>query len=260
MTSRGEVEAYADGKGPEPAQAGPSPVVSATLPSGGQQGWTLPMPVRQMGLTDVRRLPDLGGGVQRRRCRPRPPAHLRHLLPDRRVRAEDQDRLGLAAHRPAAPRGRRDVPRRPPRTLARLRRTALQPRRRTPNGRRHRSAGSSTPASSTTRTRCRTPRATRSRTTRPRSQSVAALNWLTSLHHAVAGDRLYATPYADPDVMALAGRRMSKDVKTAAQQGTRALAGARLGGATTVTRCPRTASPTRRLSPPSSPAAPVRSC
>ena len=71
-----------------------------------------------------------------------------------------------------------------------------------------------------------------------RAQSVAALEWLRTLHGAVGGDRLIATPYADPDVMALAGRHMSTDVKAATQEGDRALATANFGGATSVAALP----------------------
>ncbi|GAB3957520.1 DUF6049 family protein [Actinoallomurus acanthiterrae] len=48
-------------------------------------------------------------------------------------------------------------------------------------------------------------------------QSVAANSWLTSLRQALGGNkRVIATPYADPDVMALSRARMSSHIKTAA--------------------------------------------
>jgi len=65
-----------------------------------------------------------------------------------------------------------------------------------------------------------------------RAQSVAANDWLTSLHSAVNGDRLIATPYADPDVLALSQHHLAKDVKLAGQAGMRTLATAHLSGAT----------------------------
>lgn len=50
LTSRGALESYADGKGPDPGQWGPATPLPAALPSGGQQQWLLWMPVRSMGL------------------------------------------------------------------------------------------------------------------------------------------------------------------------------------------------------------------
>lgn len=49
LTSRGELEAYADDKGPDPAQGGPSVPLPSAVPSGGHEQWLLSMPVRQLG-------------------------------------------------------------------------------------------------------------------------------------------------------------------------------------------------------------------
>ncbi|WP_433178892.1 DUF6049 family protein [Actinoallomurus sp. CA-150999] len=46
-------------------------------------------------------------------------------------------------------------------------------------------------------------------------QSVAANSWLTSLRQALGNKRVIATPYADPDVMALSRARMSSHIKAA---------------------------------------------
>ncbi len=50
LTSRGALEAYAEGKGADPVSAGPSVPLPSALPSGGQQQWLLSMQARQMGL------------------------------------------------------------------------------------------------------------------------------------------------------------------------------------------------------------------
>ncbi|MGH3373890.1 MAG: DUF6049 family protein [Actinoallomurus sp.] len=237
MTSRGEVETYADGKGLEPLQAGMSHVVSASLPSGGQQDWTLSMPVRRMGLTvfgvypisvEVFNAAGVILGHQRTFVTYYPTGTFAQKtkvawvwpLIDQPHRADDTTFLDDHLERLLGSGGR-------------LSNLITAPERTT------------TPVSwlidpslIDDANRMQNPEGYTIKDDATRPQSVAALNWLTSLHRAVAGDRLYATPYADPDVMALAGRKMGKDVQAAAQEGTRALAGARLGGATTVTAMP----------------------
>ncbi|MEV0400633.1 DUF6049 family protein [Actinoallomurus sp. NPDC050550] len=60
-------------------------------------------------------------------------------------------------------------------------------------------------------------------------QSVAANSWLTSLKQALAGNkRVIATPYADPDVMALSRARMSSHIKAATGAVSQALTRAKL--------------------------------
>jgi hypothetical protein len=237
MTSRGEVESYAAEKGPEPAQAGMSHVVSAALPSGGQQGWKLSLPVRQMGLTvfgvypisvEVFNAAGVVLGHQRTFITYYPTGTFAQKtkiawvwpLIDQPHRADDSTFLDDHLERLLGSGGR-------------LSNLITAPERTT------------TPVSwlidpslIDDANRMQNPEGYTIKDDATRPQSVAALNWLTSLHRAVTGDRIFATPYADPDVMALAGRHMSKDVQTAAQEGTRALAAARLGGATTVTAMP----------------------
>jgi Family of unknown function (DUF6049) len=237
MTSRGEVETYADGKGPEPAQAGMSHLVSAALPTGGQQGWSLAMPVRQMGLTGFGVYPisvevfNAAGvilGHQRTFVTYYPAGTFAQKtkiawvwpLIDQPHRADDSTFLDDHLERLLGSGGRlSNLITAPERTTTPL-------------------SWLIDPSLVDDAKRMQNPEGYTIKDDATRPQSVAALNWLTSLHRAVAGDRLFATPYADPDVMALAGRHMSDDVRTAAQQGTRALADAQLGGATTVTAMP----------------------
>ncbi|MFL6052601.1 MAG: DUF6049 family protein [Actinoallomurus sp.] len=58
--------------------------------------------------------------------------------------------------------------------------------------------------------------------------SVAADDWLKSLRSTLAGKRVIATPYADPDVMALSRAGMGQDIKTATDEVPSALGRANL--------------------------------
>jgi hypothetical protein len=237
MTTRGELEAYADGKGPDPLQAGPQRGVSTTLQVGGQKDWRLSLPVRQMGLRTFGVYPisvevlNVAGAVlgHQRTFVTYYPAGTPALrtkvawvwpLIDQPHRADDATFVDDRLERQLGSGGR----------LADLVSAA---------------AHTATPLSWLIDPSL-VDDATRMGDTNGytiagpvrRAQSVAANDWLTSLHSAVAGDRLYATPYADPDVLALTQRHMGGDVKLAAQQGMRTLAAAGLGGATSSVAMP----------------------
>jgi hypothetical protein len=241
MTSRGELETYADGKGLDPPVPGQPRLISTSLPPGGQQGWSLAITARQMGLhrfgvypisvevfsaagavlghqrTFVTYYP-AGTALQQTKV-----AWVWPLI-DQPHRADDLTFVDDHLERLLGPGGR----------LSDLVAAAKN---------------TTTPvswlidpslvddASRMADTQGYTIKDGKDTANRP--QSVAALDWLRGLHGAVtAGDRLIATPYADPDVMALADRRMSKDVKVATQEGARTLAAARLSGATSVAALP----------------------
>jgi hypothetical protein len=237
MTTRGELEAYADGKGADPPQAGAPRVVSTTLQVGGQHSWSLALPVRQMGLgtfgvypisVEVLNAANVVLGHQRTFVTYYPagtPALRTKVawvwpLIDQPHRADDATFVDDRLERQLGSGGR----------LSNLVSAA---------------AHTSTPLSwlidpslvdDATHMGDTNGYTITNDVKRP--QSVAANDWLTSLHSAVLGDRLIATPYADPDVLALAQRRMSGDVKLAAQQGMRTLGAAHLGGATSSVAMP----------------------
>jgi Family of unknown function (DUF6049) len=231
MTSRGEVETYADDKGPDPLQAGLPRVLSTTLQTGGQQGWALSIRVRQMNLrafgvypisVEARSSAGVVLGHQRTFVTYYPtgtPAQKTKVawvwpVVDQPHRASDTTFVDDRLERQLGSGGRLN-------TLV--------------------SAAAHTtapvnwlidPSLVDDATHMGDTDGYTMRKGVRRSQSVAANDWLTALHSAVAGDRLIATPYADPDVMALVQRRMSGDVKEATQQGTHTLADASLSGAT----------------------------
>lgn len=237
MTTRGELEAYADNKGLDPPQAGPSRMVAATLQVGGQQSWSLSLSVRRMGFqafgvypisvevfnavgtvlghqrTFVTYYP-VGTYAQRTKV-----AWVWPLI-DQPHRADDRTFVDDRLERQLGSGGR----------LSTLVSAA---------------ARTSTPLSWLIDPSL-VDDATHMGDTDGytitgdvnRAQSVAANDWLTSLHSAVNGDRLIATPYADPDVLALSQRHMSRDVKLATQEGMRTLASAHLGGATSSVAMP----------------------
>ncbi|MFB9830594.1 DUF6049 family protein [Actinoallomurus acaciae] len=237
MTNRGELESYADGKGLDPQRAGQPRLATATLPVGGQQPWSVSLPVRQMGLTTFGVYPisvevlGAAGTVL---------GHVRTFVTyyptgsapqktkvswvwpviDQPHRADDSTFVDDGLERQLGAGGR----------LSNL----------------VTAAGRTTTPVSWLIDPSLVDDATRMGDTEgysikgtARPQSVAANDWLRSLHTALApGDQLIATPYADPDVMALAQRGMSGDVKLAAQEGTRTLAAAKLSGATPVVAMP----------------------
>ncbi|GAB2801417.1 DUF6049 family protein [Actinoallomurus bryophytorum] len=237
MTSRGEVETYADGKGPDPQQAGQPRVISATLPVGGQKSWRLSLSARQMGLrtfgvypimVEVRNSAGVVLGHQRTFVTYYPagtPLQRTKVawvwpLIDQPHRAADTTFVDDQLERQLGTGGRLS-------TIVGAARATKTPL-----------SWLIDPSLVDDANKMGNTDGYNIKGDANRSQSVAALTWLTTLHNAVANDRLFATPYADPDVTALADRGMSDDVKAAAQEGTRALADVRLSGATTSTAMP----------------------
>jgi Family of unknown function (DUF6049) len=237
MTSRGEMETYADGKGPDPQQAGLPRVISASLPVGGQKAWSLSLSARQMGLrtfgvypimVDVRNGAGVVLGHQRTFVTYYPTGTALQRtkvawiwpLIDQPHRAADTTFVDDQLERQLGSGGRLST------IVSAAARTTTSV------------SWLIDPSLVDDANEMANTDGYTIKGNVDRPQSVAALNWLTALHGAVPNDRLYATPYADPDVMALADRHMSKDVNVAAQQGTRALADAHLGGATTSTAMP----------------------
>ena len=240
MTSRGEVETYADGKGPDPQQAGPSRTISPpTLPVGGQKDWSLSLSVRKMGLRAFGVYPIMvearnGAGVVLGSQRtfvtyypagtPLQPTKVAWVWPlvDQPHRAADTTFVDDQLERQLNTGGRLST------LVSAAARTTKTP-----------VSWLIDPSLVDDANKMANTEGYTIKGDVDRSQSVAALAWLTSLHGAIGdGDRLISTPYADPDVTALADRRMSKDVTLAAQQGTHALADAHLSGATTSTAMP----------------------
>lgn len=241
MTSRGELDAYAGGKGLDPAGAGLSHTVAASLPPGGQQTWSLSMPVRQMRLStfgvypiSVEVLTAAGAvlGHQRTFVTYYPTGtSLQQTkvawvwpLVDQPHRADDSTFVDDRLERLLGSGGRlSDLVSAAQHTTTPIS-WLIDPSL----------VDDATHMADTDGYTIRS-----GKDEAHRSQSVAALDWLRTLHGAVtAGDRLLATPYADPDVLALAKRRMSKDVQRASQEGMRTLASARLSGATSVVAMP----------------------
>jgi hypothetical protein len=237
MLGRGQLETYADDKGPDPLQAGPPRQIAATLPVGGQAQWSLKLSARQMGLSTFGVYPisveAMSNGVVL--------GHLRTFVTYYPAGAPLQ-RTKVAWVWPLI-----DQPHRASDTTF----VDDQLERQLGSGGRLSTIVNAAARTTTSVSWLIDPSLvddankmadTDGYTIKgdvDRPQSVAALGWLKTLHGAVGNDRLYATPYADPDVMALANRPgMSRDVKLAVQQGTSALAEARLGGATTSTAMP----------------------
>jgi hypothetical protein len=233
MTSRGEVETYADGKGLGPQQAGLSRVISATLPVGGQKPWSLSLSARQMGLrtfgvypimVEARNSAGLVLGQQRTFITYYPagtllqPTKVAWVWPlvDQPHRAADTTFVDDQLERQLGSGGRLST------IVDAAARTTKTP-----------VSWLIDPSLVDDANKMANTDGYNINGDADRSQSVAALAWLKTLHNAIASDdRLISTPYADPDVTALADRHMSKDVTLAAQQGMRALADARLSGAT----------------------------
>jgi hypothetical protein len=237
MTSRGEVENYADDKGPDPQRAGLPQMFPTTLQVGGQQSWKLSITTRQMNLqrfgvyqVAVEVLGATGAVLGHQRTfvtyyptgTPAQRTKVAWVWPvvDQPHRADDATFVDDHLERQLGDGGR----------LANLVAAA---------------GHTNTPVSwlidpslvdDATRMGDTEGYTIKGKVERP--QSVPANSWLTALHSAIGNDRLIATPYADPDVMALAQRHMSGDVKLSGQQGMRALAAAQLGGATTSVAVP----------------------
>lgn len=240
MTSRGEVETYADGKGLGPQQPGPVRMISASLPVGGQKPWSLSLSVRQMGLrafgvypimVDVRNGAGAVLGQQRTFVTyyptgtPLQPTKVAWVWPliDQPHRAADTTFVDDQLERQLGIGGRLST------IVDAAARTTKTP-----------VSWLIDPSLVDDANKMANTDGYNIKGDVDSPQSIAALNWLKSLHGAVtgAGDHLISTPYADPDVTALADRHMSGDVKLAAQQGTRAMLDARLGGATPSTAMP----------------------
>jgi hypothetical protein len=232
MANRGALETYADGKGLDPQQAGQPRLAATSLPVGGQQSWKVSLPVRQMGLSTFGVYPisvevlsatgivlghvrtfvtyyPAGSSPQKTKV-----AWVWPVI-DQPHRADDSTFVDDGLERQLGSGGRLSN------LVAAAARTTTQV------------SWLLDPSLVEDATRMGdTDGYSIKGTSRP--QSVAANDWLRSLHAAVTapGDRLIATPYADPDVMALAQHGMSDDVKFAAQQGMHTLATAGLSGAT----------------------------
>jgi hypothetical protein len=237
MTTRGEVDAYADDKGLDPAQAGLPQLVSTTLQVGGQQTWSLSLPVRQMALrtfgvypisVEVRNAAGTVLGHQRTFVTYYPTGTAAQRtkiawvwpLIDRPHRADDSTFVDDGLERELGSGGR----------LSNL--VAAADHTTTPL------SWLIDPSLIDDATHMGDTNGYTIKDNVKRSQSVAANDWLTALHRAVANDRLIATPYADPDVLALTQRKMSRSIKFATQQGMHTLAAAGLGGATSSVALP----------------------
>jgi hypothetical protein len=234
MTSRGELEAYSDGKGLEPPQAGAVRMLPASLPAGGQQNWSLALPVRQMGLSTFGVYPvsvevyGAAGLLGRQRtlvtyC-PKGTGTAKTKIAwvwpivDQPHRADDSTFIDDRLERQFG--------------SGRLKGLVAA------------AADTPTPVSwlvdpglvDDAAQMAAEDGYTLKGTRQPRN--VAAAFWLTSLKSAIGTERLIATPYADPDVMALAQHHMSRDVKLATDPAVRTLARAGLRGATTSVAMP----------------------
>lgn len=228
LTSRGELDAYADGKGGEPVHLGPIRSLPASLPAGGQQAFDLSIPVRQMGLTtwgvypiSVEVYSAAGAVLGRQRTLvtyfPKGTSTAKTKIAwvwpvvDQPHRANDVSFVDDALERQFGS-GR----------LAALVSAA---------------ARTSTPVSWLVDPGLVDDAAQMAKDdgytikgSVKRSRSVAAASWLSSLHNAVGSERVIATPYADPDVTALVQRKMGRDVKAATDVAVSKLAGAGLTG------------------------------
>jgi hypothetical protein len=240
MTSRGELEAYADGKGPEPARAGPDRQLTASLPADGQQRFALYLPARQMGLATFGVYPisvevynGLGALLGRQRTLVTYYSKTAQIAKtkvawvwpviDQPHRSDDDTFLDGNLERQFG--GGR---------LAGL--VAAAAHTSTPvswlldpslvdDAAQMASDDGYTIKSST-------------KDSVHRYRNVAASSWLTSLHAAIGDEQVIATPYADPDVMALAQHHMPKDVKAATDAGVRSLTAAGVTRATTSVSAP----------------------
>jgi hypothetical protein len=228
LTSRGELDGYADGKGGEPVHLGPIHSLPATLPVDGRQAFTLSIAVRQMGLTGFGVYPisvevyNAAGAVLGRQRTlvtyfPKGTSTAKTKIAwvwpvvDQPHRANDATFLDDGLER----------------QLGGGRLSALvSAAARTP-----------TPVSWLVDPSLVDDAAQMAKDdgytikgSVKRSRSVAAASWLASLHNAVGPERVIATPYADPDVASLAQRHMGKDVKAATDVAVPKLAGAGITG------------------------------
>lgn len=224
MSSRGELQTYADGNGPDPPLASAGRTVASLAP-GTRQGWTLSLPVTSMGLRsfgvypiDVEAVAATGAvlGRQRTFVTYDPGGTARTQISwvwpviDQPHRADDatfvDDRLqgrltGRLQHIVgAAARTQTPVtwlvdPALVDDALAMSAKNGYVVK-----GTRH-----------------------------PRS--AAAAGWLAMLKGAIGTDRLVAIPYADPDVNALSRARMAREARSATDAAVPTLARAGLAGA-----------------------------
>jgi hypothetical protein len=232
MSSRGELQTYADGKGADPPLAGAGRTLAATLAPGTRQGWTLSLPVSGMGLRsfgvypiDVEAVAATGAVLGRQRTfvtyDPGVAARTRISwvwpVVDQPHRADDatfvDDRLQSrlterlqhivgAAARTQTPVTWLLDPALVDDALAMSAKDGYAVK-----GKRH-----------------------------PRSAAAAA--WLSMLKGAIGTDRLVATPYADPDLNALSRARMARDARSATDAAPPTLARAGLGGASVAVSAP----------------------
>ncbi len=235
FTSRGELDAYAGGKGLEPTRGGPLRTLPTSLAPDGQQNFSVSLPVPQMGLTDFGVYP---------------------------VSVEAYNSVGALLGRQ-----RTLVTYYPGTQVARTKIAWVwpmidQPHRAdddtfTDDRLERQFGGGRLNSLVTAAARTNTPvswlvdpsliddaaqmAAQDGYTLKDdvhRAQNVAAGTWLGALRSAIGGEPLVATPYADPDVMALAQHRMTGDIKTATDAALHGLGRAGLNSATTTMAAP----------------------
>lgn len=239
MTSRGQLDGYADGKGPEPVRTGPVRSITASLPADGQHDWTLSLPVRQMGLSTFGVYPISvevynGAGVVLGRQHTLVTYYSKSAqiaktkiawvwpIIDQPHRADDDTFVDGNLERQFS--GGR---------LANLVSAA---------------AHTSTPVSwlidpglvdDAARMASEDGYTIKSsKDSVHRYSNVAARSWLTSLQSAIGSEQVIATPYADPDVMSLAQHHLPGDIKSATDAGMSSLNAAGVTGATTAVSAP----------------------
>jgi hypothetical protein len=240
MTTRGELDAYASNKGADPAQSGPQEQATTALPVGGQQVWSLSLPVRQMGLRTFGVYPisieayTANGvvlGHQRTLVTYYPTGtyaqktKISWVWPviDQPHRTNDSQFIEDRLERQLGNGGR----------ISNL--VSAAARTRTPVSWLI-DPGLVDDATKMADTTGYDIAADKRNVHRP--QNIAALGWLTALHNAVGNRQVIATPYADPDVMALAKNRMGADVKLATQEGQNTMVAAKLPATSAVSMPP----------------------
>jgi hypothetical protein len=214
VQSRGNLQAYADGKGLDPRPVGATQVLPAAVQPGGQQPWALSMPVNRMHLPtkfgvypiSVEVLNSVGTVVGRQRTFityfPKGTSAAKTKVSwvwpviDQPHRADDATFVDDRLERTLNTGGR----------LGDLVTAAA------------RSKSVSwliDPALADDAAAMAGKDGYTIKGTVHKPQSVAAEGWLNTLRNTLAGKRVIATPYGDPDVMALSHAGMGQDIKTA---------------------------------------------
>ncbi len=212
LRSRGELDAYADGKGVEPTRGGPMRTIATPLPADGQQGFALTLPVPQMSLIEFGVYPvsvevynSAGAllGRQRTLVTYYPGTKIAKTkiawvwpVIDQPHRADDDTFTDDHLERQFGG-GRLDH------LISAAARTSTPVSWLVDPGLVDDAAQMAGADGYTLKGSVH------------RAQNVAAGTWLGALRSAVGGEQLIATPYADPDVAALAQHRMTRDLKTA---------------------------------------------